>query len=306
MKLRLAQPSVLVDIGRLSDLSYIRDAGDHIAIGALTRHMDVERARCSPSTCRCSPTRPATSATRRCATAARSVARSPTADPASDLPATTLALGATYVAQGPNGTREIAADRLLPGLPQSRARGRRDAHRDPRAEDERCRLELPEVQPPRPGLGDRRCGRLARNGESGVGLVNMGSTPILATSVSAALASARVDRRRRRAGGRRGRAAERPQRLARVPRAPRQGARASGARGSVARPARPRRPNCSAPSSTCRGSRSRRSARSRIGNRSSPVCPAPIRRRRRCCCSATPTWCPPTPPTGVTTPSAAN
>ena len=45
MKLRLAQPSVLVDIGRLSDLSYIRDAGDHIAIGALTRHTDVEHVR---------------------------------------------------------------------------------------------------------------------------------------------------------------------------------------------------------------------------------------------------------------------
>ena len=42
MKLRLAQPSMLIDIGRITDLSYIKDAGDHIAIGALTRHMDVE------------------------------------------------------------------------------------------------------------------------------------------------------------------------------------------------------------------------------------------------------------------------
>ena len=42
MKLRLAQPTVLVDIGRVTDLSYIRDGGDHLAIGALTRHMDVE------------------------------------------------------------------------------------------------------------------------------------------------------------------------------------------------------------------------------------------------------------------------
>lgn len=42
MKLRLAYPSVLVDIGRLDDLSYVRDAGDHLAIGALTRHRDVE------------------------------------------------------------------------------------------------------------------------------------------------------------------------------------------------------------------------------------------------------------------------
>jgi carbon-monoxide dehydrogenase medium subunit len=34
MKLRLAQPTMLVDIGRVKDLSYIKDAGDHIAIGA--------------------------------------------------------------------------------------------------------------------------------------------------------------------------------------------------------------------------------------------------------------------------------
>ena len=44
MKLRLAQPTVLVDIGRVSDLSYIRDGGDHVAIGALTRHMDIENS----------------------------------------------------------------------------------------------------------------------------------------------------------------------------------------------------------------------------------------------------------------------
>ena len=44
MKLRLASPSVLVDIGRVTDLSYIRDAGDHVAIGALTRHAEVEHS----------------------------------------------------------------------------------------------------------------------------------------------------------------------------------------------------------------------------------------------------------------------
>ena len=42
MKLRLAYPSVIVDIGRLNDLSYVNDAGDHLAIGALTRHRAVE------------------------------------------------------------------------------------------------------------------------------------------------------------------------------------------------------------------------------------------------------------------------
>ncbi len=44
LKLRLAAPSVLVDVGRVEDLSYIRDSGDHIAIGALTRIRDVERS----------------------------------------------------------------------------------------------------------------------------------------------------------------------------------------------------------------------------------------------------------------------
>src|SRR6476620_9560513 len=42
MKLRLATPAVLVDVGRVSELSYVRDAGSHVAIGALTRHCDVE------------------------------------------------------------------------------------------------------------------------------------------------------------------------------------------------------------------------------------------------------------------------
>src|SRR3712207_653517 len=43
MKLRLAAPSVLVDLGRVEELKYVRDGGDHIAIGAMTRHTDVER-----------------------------------------------------------------------------------------------------------------------------------------------------------------------------------------------------------------------------------------------------------------------
>ena len=42
MKLRLATPGVLIDIGRIAELSYIREEGDEIAVGALTRHHDVE------------------------------------------------------------------------------------------------------------------------------------------------------------------------------------------------------------------------------------------------------------------------
>ncbi|HEY8555971.1 MAG TPA: FAD binding domain-containing protein, partial [Actinomycetes bacterium] len=41
MRVRLAAPSVLVDIGRIGDLDYVRDGGDHVAIGALTTLEDV-------------------------------------------------------------------------------------------------------------------------------------------------------------------------------------------------------------------------------------------------------------------------
>ncbi len=188
MKLRLAQPSVLVDIGRVSDLSYIRDAGDHIAIGALTRHRDVETSDLLhehvPLLAHAA-SHVGDPQVRHRGTIGGSIAH---ADPASDLPATTLALGATYVAQGANGTREIAAGDFYQGFLTSSL-----------APDEMLtEIRIPKMQ----GAGwsfqkfNRRAQDWAivgvaawrRNGDSGVALVNMGSTPILATSVSSALA----------------------------------------------------------------------------------------------------------------------
>jgi len=58
MKLRLATPSVLVDVGRVRDLSYVRDAGDHVAIGALTRHRDEIGARPPAGDEACAANRP--------------------------------------------------------------------------------------------------------------------------------------------------------------------------------------------------------------------------------------------------------
>ena len=188
MKLRLAAPSVLVDIGRVSDLSYIRDAGDHIAIGALTRHMDVETSAVLKEHVPLlahAASHVGDPQVRHRGTIGGSIAH---ADSASDLPATTLALGATYVAQGPNGTREIAASDFYHGFLQSAL-----------APDEMLtEIRVPKMQ----GAGwsfqkfNRRAQDWAivgvaawrRNGSSGVALVNMGSTPILATSVSGALA----------------------------------------------------------------------------------------------------------------------
>jgi carbon-monoxide dehydrogenase medium subunit len=188
MKLRLAQPSVLVDIGRVNDLSYIRDAGDHIAIGALTRHMDVEK---SPVLAEHVPLLAHAAGhvgdpqVRHRGTIGGSIAHS---DPASDLPATTLALGATYVAQGPNGTREIPATEFFHGFLQTALA----------ADEMLTEIRVPKMN----GAGwsfqkfNRRAQDWAivgvaawrRNGDSGVALVNMGSVPILASSVSSALA----------------------------------------------------------------------------------------------------------------------
>jgi carbon-monoxide dehydrogenase medium subunit len=187
MKLRLAQPSVLVDIGRVNDLSYIRDAGDHIAIGALTRHMDVETSdmlRQHVPLLAHAAGHVGDPQVRHRGTIGGTIAH---ADSASDLPATTLALGATYVAQGPNGTREIAASDFYVGFLTSTLE----------PDEMLTEIRVPKMD----GAGwsfqkfNRRAQDWAivgvaawrRSNESGVALVNMGSTPVLATSVSSAL-----------------------------------------------------------------------------------------------------------------------
>jgi carbon-monoxide dehydrogenase medium subunit len=116
MKLRLATPSVLVDVGRVRDLSYVRDAGDHLAIGALTRHRDLETSEVLAKECgvlRAVAAQVGDNQVRHRGTIGGSVAHG---DPASDLPAALLALDATFVAQGPSGTRTIAARDFFRGF----------------------------------------------------------------------------------------------------------------------------------------------------------------------------------------------
>jgi carbon-monoxide dehydrogenase medium subunit len=189
MKLRLAQPTVLIDIGRIDDLSYIRDGGDHIAIGALTRHMDVERSdllREHVPLLAHAASHVGDPQVRHRGTLGGTIAH---ADPASDLPATTLALGATYVAQGPNGTREIPATEFYKTFFESAL------------EPDEMLVEIKVPKMDGAGWNFQKFNRRAqdwaivgvaawrRNGDAGVALVNMGSTPVLATSVASALAS---------------------------------------------------------------------------------------------------------------------
>jgi aerobic carbon-monoxide dehydrogenase medium subunit len=116
MKLRLARPSVLVDIGRLSDLRYVRDGGDHVAIGALTTHHELETNELLAAECgivRHTAAQIGDPQVRHRGTIGGSVAHG---DPASDLPTVLLALGATVVVRGPGGERTVAADDFFTGF----------------------------------------------------------------------------------------------------------------------------------------------------------------------------------------------
>jgi carbon-monoxide dehydrogenase medium subunit len=109
MKLRLMQPKVLIDIGRIKDLSYIREEGGQIRIGAMTTHFQVETSDVLRHAC---PLLPETATNlgdvqvRNKGTIGGSIAH---ADPAADWPAAILALDAEIVAIGPKGDRVIRA-----------------------------------------------------------------------------------------------------------------------------------------------------------------------------------------------------
>jgi carbon-monoxide dehydrogenase medium subunit len=191
MKLRLAMPAVLVDIGRIPDLSYVRGDGGEVRIGPLTRHHDLatsDLAREQVPLLAHVAGQIGDPQVRHRGTVGGSVAHG---DPASDLPAALLALRATLVARGPGGERTIAADDFFTGFLETAL-----------APDE----VLTEIRVPAvPGVGwafekfQRRAQDWAivgvaavladGSGGPGVGLVNMGSLPLRAAGVEAALRS---------------------------------------------------------------------------------------------------------------------
>jgi aerobic carbon-monoxide dehydrogenase medium subunit len=116
MKLRLATPALLVDIGRITGLNYIREAGERIAIGAMTTHIEVLS---SPVLQRHSPLLPQAASqigdtqVRNCGTIGGSLAQ---AHPAADYPAAVLTLDAEIVATSRNGQRVIRAGDFFTGM----------------------------------------------------------------------------------------------------------------------------------------------------------------------------------------------
>lgn len=116
MKLRLAQPALLVDLGRIGGLSYIREAGPNIAIGALTTHAEIAE---SPLLRQQSPLLALAAAqigdtqVRNRGTVGGSLAQ---AHPAADYPAAVLAVDAEIVAQSRTGERVIPATEFFTGM----------------------------------------------------------------------------------------------------------------------------------------------------------------------------------------------
>lgn len=110
MRLRLAVPSVLVDLNGVDELRYIHDRGDYLAVGAMTRYADLETSELirgrAPLLAE-SISLVGDVQVRNRGTLGGAVAH---ADPAGDMPTIVLALGATIVARGKNGERTIRAD----------------------------------------------------------------------------------------------------------------------------------------------------------------------------------------------------
>ena len=192
MKLRLAAPAMLVDIGRLRDLSYVREDGDRVAIGALTRHRDVEidetLRRHAPLLSHVAG-QVGDPQVRHRGTFGGSIAHG---DPASDLPAACLALGATFKAVGPSGERTIEASDFFQGFLETALR----------PDEILTEISVPKAT----GAGwsfqkfNRRAqdwaivGVAAVRGErTGIGLVNMGPVPVRAAASEEALAGGASD-----------------------------------------------------------------------------------------------------------------
>ena len=116
LNMRLSAPELLVDIGRIDGLAEIEDLGDAIRIGATTRHADVEAsaevAAHAPLIALAMP-HIAHPAIRNCGTFGGSIAF---ADPAAELPACAVALGARMLIAGKEGTRAVEADSFFRGL----------------------------------------------------------------------------------------------------------------------------------------------------------------------------------------------
>jgi len=199
MRLRHAAPTVLIDVGRLDDLSYVRDDGDHLAIGSLTRHREVHFNDLVNEYCGIlgyTAGLLGDPSVQHRGTIGGALAHG---DPAGDMPSVISALEGEIVVKGPDGERTIAAldffqDYLMTAL-----------------EDQEVVTEVrvPKLGP-NTGWAYKKFSRRSQDwaivgvaavvdksdgsiDSARIGLTSMGSTPIRARAVEEALAGASPD-----------------------------------------------------------------------------------------------------------------
>ena len=185
MKLRLAFPSVLVDVRTIAEASYVRVDGDVVAVGALTRHRDLVTSdvlRTEAPLISMAAAYVGDPQIRNRGTIGGSLAH---ADPAADLPAAVLASDATLVVQCADGRREIASGEFFTGYFETAL------------DDSEM---LVEIRVPRTGANGAHYEKFTRRANDWaivgvatvagrVALANMGSAPLRAAAVEAALAA---------------------------------------------------------------------------------------------------------------------
>jgi carbon-monoxide dehydrogenase medium subunit len=200
MKLRLLSPEYIVDINRIPNLDYITESDGHLKIGALAREHELESSEVVKQKF---PILADTAKViadplvRSQATICGNLAHG---DPANDHPATMLALGATVVATGPKGQREIGIEDFVPGLFTTALE----------PEEILTEIRVP-TPPPRSGGAylklERKVGDFATAGvavqitldeagackRAGIGLTNVGMTPIKAKQAESFLTGKQLD-----------------------------------------------------------------------------------------------------------------
>jgi carbon-monoxide dehydrogenase medium subunit len=200
MKLRLLSPEYIVDINRIPNLDYITESDGHLKIGALAREHELESSdivKQKFSILADTAKVIADPLVRSQATICGNLAHG---DPANDHPATMLALGATVVATGPKGQREIGIEDFFPGLFTTALE----------PEEILTEIRVP-TPPPRSGGAylklERKVGDFATAGvavqitldesgackRAGIGLTNVGMTPIKAKQAEAFLNGKQLD-----------------------------------------------------------------------------------------------------------------
>jgi carbon-monoxide dehydrogenase medium subunit len=199
MRLRLAAPTVLIDLGRLDDLNYVREDGDHLAIGALTRHRDVHFNELVQEHCGIlgyTAGLLGDPSVQHRGTLGGTLAHG---DPAGDMPSVMCALEGSLVIEGPDGERTVDAldffkDYLMTDLEEQEV--------------------LKEVRVPKldsnTGWSYKKFSRRSQDwavvgvaavveksnggiGSARIGLTSMGSTPLRASAVEEALSGASAD-----------------------------------------------------------------------------------------------------------------